>query len=199
MPAGAGLTLLSADGVVTTAQQVVIGVALGFCLQLMFDALTLGGQLIANSMGLAFAFNLDPLRGVEHAGARAVLRACSSRWCSSRSTATCADRDAGRRAFAACRSGRAGFGPRGAAVAGDLGQQLFGGALRVALPGITALLVVNLAFGVVSRAAPALNLFAVGFPVTLVFGLVVVLARAAAAADRFDRPAELGVPVPAVR
>ena len=35
---------------------------------------------------------------------------------------------------------------------------------------MTALLVVNLAFGVMSRAAPTLNLFAVGFPVTLVFG-----------------------------
>ena len=59
------LTLLSADGVVTTAQQIVIGVALGFALQLMFDALTLGGQLLANGMGLGFAFNVDPLRGVE--------------------------------------------------------------------------------------------------------------------------------------
>ncbi len=42
----------------------VIGVAMGFALQLMFDALTLGGQLLANGMGLGFAFNIDPLRGV---------------------------------------------------------------------------------------------------------------------------------------
>jgi flagellar biosynthesis protein FliR len=54
------------------------------------------------------------------------------------------------------------------------GSQLFGGALAVALPGMTALLVVNLAFGVMSRAAPTLNLFAVGFPVTLIAGLVIV-------------------------
>ena len=53
---------------------------------------------------------------------------------------------------------------------------MFAGALAVALPGVTALLIVNLAFGVVSRAAPSLNLFAVGFPVSLVIGLVVVLA-----------------------
>ena len=49
------------------------------------------------------------------------------------------------------------------------------GRLRIALPGMTALLVVNLAFGVTSRAAPSLNLFAVGLPITLLFGLVVVL------------------------
>jgi len=53
---------------------------------------------------------------------------------------------------------------------------LFSGAIAVALPGVTALLIVNLAFGVVSRAAPALNLFAVGFPVSLVVGLLVALA-----------------------
>jgi flagellar biosynthetic protein FliR len=55
------------------------------------------------------------------------------------------------------------------------GSQLFAGALRVALPGMTALLVANLALGVVSRAAPTLNLFAVGFPAMIVFGLVIVL------------------------
>ncbi len=49
------------------------------------------------------------------------------------------------------------------------GSTLFSGALSIALPGITALLIVNLAFGMVSRAAPSLNLMAVGFPVILVF------------------------------
>ncbi len=56
------------------------------------------------------------------------------------------------------------------------GSQLFAGAVMVALPGMTALLVVNLAFGVMSRAAPTLNLFAVGFPVSLIAGLVIVYA-----------------------
>ncbi|NLG75139.1 MAG: flagellar biosynthetic protein FliR, partial [Xanthomonadaceae bacterium] len=56
------------------------------------------------------------------------------------------------------------------------GSQLFAGAVAVALPGMTALLVVNLGFGVMSRAAPTLNLFAVGFPIALIFGLVIVWA-----------------------
>jgi flagellar biosynthetic protein FliR len=55
------------------------------------------------------------------------------------------------------------------------GTQLFAGAVAVALPGMTALLVANVAFGVMSRAAPALNLFAVGFPITLAIGMVIVL------------------------
>src|ERR1700690_3581881 len=57
IPRTPGLTLLSGDGIVTTLEQLVIGIALGFTLQLMFDALALGGQLIANSMGLEFASN----------------------------------------------------------------------------------------------------------------------------------------------
>ena len=60
-----GLTVLSVDGVVTTVQQIVIGAALGFVLQLLFDAINLGGQFIANGMGLGLALNIDPLLDVE--------------------------------------------------------------------------------------------------------------------------------------
>src|SRR5690606_38023221 len=51
------------------------------------------------------------------------------------------------------------------------GGEMFAGALRLALPAVTALLVVNLAFGVMTRAAPTLNLFAVGFPTALLRGV----------------------------
>ena len=67
--------------------------------------------------------------------------------------------------------------------------ELFPGALRVALPGMTALLVVNLAFGVMSRAAPALNLFAVGFPDHAGGRLRDRAVRAARHADGRDRSA----------
>ena len=55
------------------------------------------------------------------------------------------------------------------------GSRMFSGALQVALPAVVALLIVNLAFGVMSRAAPTLNLFAVGFPVTMTLGFVILL------------------------
>ncbi len=58
----------------------------------------------------------------------------------------------------------------------EWGAQIFTGALAIALPGVVALMIVNLAFGVMSRAAPMLNLFAVGFPVSLILGLIIVLA-----------------------
>ena len=51
---------------------------------------------------------------------------------------------------------------------------MFCGALKIALPGLTALLVANIAFGLISRAAPTLNIFSVGFPISIVFGLLVL-------------------------
>jgi flagellar biosynthetic protein FliR len=52
--------------------------------------------------------------------------------------------------------------------------QLFVVAVKISLPAITAIIVVNLSFGVMSRAAPTLNLFAVGFPVAMLLGFVVI-------------------------
>ncbi|HYK25527.1 MAG TPA: flagellar biosynthetic protein FliR, partial [Steroidobacteraceae bacterium] len=65
VPAPAGIAPFSAQGLVVTVQQLVIGAALGFALQIIFDAVSMGGQLLANSMGLSFAFNIDPMHGTE--------------------------------------------------------------------------------------------------------------------------------------
>jgi flagellar biosynthetic protein FliR len=52
---------------------------------------------------------------------------------------------------------------------------MFVSALVIALPAITALLLVNVAFGVMTRASPQLNIFAVGFPITILLGFVAML------------------------
>ena len=70
------LQAFSIEGLAVTAQQVVIGIALGFCLQVVFDAITLGGQLISNSMGLSFALTVDPVRGRPNPKSGATI--CSS-------------------------------------------------------------------------------------------------------------------------
>jgi len=59
-------------------------------------------------------------------------------------------------------------------VAGLAGQMFVSG-LQIALPAVAAILIINVAFGVVSRAAPTLNLFAVGFPITITAGFIVTL------------------------
>ena len=55
------------------------------------------------------------------------------------------------------------------------GVRMFGDAVMVALPAVASILLVNISFGVVSRSAPQLNIFGVGFPVTLTLGFVVLI------------------------
>jgi len=174
IPTPAAITPFSAAGIVVTVQQLIIGVALGFSLQLMFDAVTLGGQLLANSIGLSFAFNIDPLHGAETPvigqlysmlvmltflalnGHLALIEVLVD-------------------GFRTLPIGSTGLGQDALWSVATWGAQLFSGALAVALPGVTALLIVHVAFGIMSRAAPQFNLFAVGFPISLVFGLTIML------------------------
>ena len=55
-----------------------------------------------------------------------------------------------------------------------LGAFIFSGGILLALPILTALLLINISLGIVTRAAPQLNIFAVGFPVTIISGLLIM-------------------------
>lgn len=169
-----GLTLLSVNGAIVTVQQMLIGASMGFALQLVFDALTLGGQLIANGMGLGFAYNVDPLRGVSTPALGQFYTVLGSLIFLALN-GHIALIDLLVQSFRGLPVGAGAFSAQTLLVLADWGTQLFAGSLRIALPAIAALLVINLVFGVTSRAAPSLNLFAVGLPITLVFGLAVIL------------------------
>lgn len=184
LPAAPTVDLLSIDGVVITVQQLLIGLALGFLVQLVFDAVGLGGQLLANSMGLSFAFNVDPMRGASTAAVgQLYLLLITMTFVAL--NGHLAFLEAVVEGFRTLPVGTGGFGASAAWMVLGFAGQLFAGAVAVALPGMTALLVVNLAFGVMSRAAPSLNLFAVGFPITLVFGLLVIFVGLPAAQQNF--------------
>lgn len=175
IPQPVGVTPLSASGVLITVQQVIIGIALGLCLQILFSAVSLGGQLLANSMGLSMAFNIDPLEN-EQTPALGQLYTVLVTLIFLLLNGHLAVIDILVKGFRTLPIGASGLGSHGLWVVANWGSTLFSGALAVALPGVTALLVANLAFGVVSRAAPAMNLFAVGLPITLVFGLLIIVA-----------------------
>jgi flagellar biosynthetic protein FliR len=164
----------SPAGFVVTAQQLLIGAAIGFALQVVFDSVSLGGQLLANSMGLSFAFNVDPVRGASTpvvGQLYAILVMLTFLALNGHLTLIEVLVDG----FRTMPVGLDGLGPDGLWSITLWGTQIFAGALAVALPGVTALMIVNLIFGVMSRAAPTLNLFAVGFPLTLALGLVILI------------------------
>ncbi len=165
----------SAAELVVTFHQVIIGVATGFALQIIFDSLAMGGQLLSNTMGLGFAFNVDPLRGASTPvlGQLYMLLVTLTFLALNGHLALI---EALVQGLFSLPVGTTGLGSNAIWSLVAWGSQLFAGAVAVALPGMAALLVVNLGFGVMSRAAPTLNLFAVGFPISLIFGLVIVWA-----------------------
>jgi len=166
--------LLSGTSLVITVQQLVIGIALGLAMQLIFDSVIMGGQLLANSMGLSFAVNVDPLHGASTpvlGQFYTIIIALTFLALNGHLILI----DALTQSFRTLPVGTSGLGGDGLWIFVHFGSVLFSGALMIALPGLTALLIVNFAFGVMSRAAQTLNLFAVGFPASLALGLVIIL------------------------
>lgn len=165
---------ISPAGLLVTVQQVLIGLSIGFVLRLVFGALELGGQMVATQMGLGFASLVDPQNGAQSPllsqfytllgtlvflalnGHLLLVRLLVDSFVALPVAASGADRDL-------------------LWTLVNWASHTFAGAVLISLPAIASLLVVNLAFGVMTRAAPQLNIFAVGFPITLVLGLLILL------------------------
>ena len=154
------------------AQEILIGVMLGFVLQLFFHAFVMAGQILAMQMGLGFASMVDPANGVSVPvigqyftmlvtllflamnGHLVVFEVLAE-------------------SFVTLPMGGGLLVDHYWEIATKLGW-VMGAALVLVLPAVTALLVINIAFGVMTRAAPQLNIFSIGFPLTLVLGMVIV-------------------------
>ncbi|MET4678158.1 MULTISPECIES: flagellar biosynthetic protein FliR [unclassified Luteibacter] len=164
---------LSAAGVAVLAQQVLIGAALGFILKLVFEAVAFGGQFVSQAMSLGFAETVNPGVG----GTTPVISQFYTMLVTLlflvmnghlQLISLLAD------SFRTLPVGTQGIGAEGLWGVLTFATHLFAGAVRVALPALTAVLVVNLGFGAISRSAPSMNLFAVGFPITICLGVLAV-------------------------
>jgi flagellar biosynthetic protein FliR len=162
---------LDLSALLLIAEQIIIGALMGLSLQLFFQAFVVAGQIISIQMGMGFASMVDPTNGVSAAvigqfltmlvtllflgmnGHLVVFEVLTE-------------------SFATLPVGSAMLINHFWEMANKLGWVL-GAAMLLVLPAITALLVVNIAFGVMTRAAPQLNIFSIGFPLTLVLGLVI--------------------------
>ena len=155
------------------AQELMIGVLLGFVLQIVFQAFIVGGQLIAMQIGLGFAIMMDPTTKSNvplvsqfyllfvtliFLSINGHLMAIQYLFDSYQQLPM------------------VGFHLSEKLYLPVLGfsQWIFKGAVMVALPAILSLLLVNLSFGIMVRAAPQLNIFSIGFPITLTFGIAIV-------------------------
>ena len=172
LPAMPQIDALSLQGWLWIGQEVLVGALLGFSLQLFFHAFVVAGQMIAMQMGLGFASMVDPANGISVAVlGQFLLMLVTLLFLAMNGHLVVFEVLA--ESFVTLPVGSGLLLDHYLAIAGRLGWVL-GAGLLLALPAITALLVVSIAFGVMTRAAPQLNIFAIGFPLTLVLGLVIV-------------------------
>lgn len=173
LPPLPAVNLLGFEAVLIAASELVIGLAMGFIVQLVFDGIILGGQLIANGMGLGFAMMVDPQRGIQvPVLSQYLLIMIMLLFVSMNGHLDFLQLLI--RSFEYWPIGHAPLSGEQLGVVATHGADLFSAAVRVSIPAVIALLVVQLAVGVVSRAAPTLNLFAVGFPLAMLVGFLVV-------------------------
>ena len=167
------LDVTSGLGFVLFLQQVLIGVAIGIIMHFAFAAITSAGAFIATSMGLSMAVVADPVNGHQSPVLAQILLVL----------ATLVFLSIGGHliiielmldSFRLIPINEFYVNREMLWAILQWSSLIFSGAVMIALPAMVTLLVINSAMGVVSRAAPALNVFAVGFPASLFFGLIMI-------------------------
>ena len=171
LPAMPPVNALDLSGLMLIAEQILIGALMGFSLQLFFQAFVVAGQIISIQMGMAFASMIDPTNGVNTAVIGQFLTMLVTLLFLAMNGHLVVF-EVLTESFTTMPVGSALLVNHFWEIAGKLGWVL-GAAMVLVLPAITALLVVNIAFGVMTRAAPQLNIFSIGFPLTLVLGMVI--------------------------
>ena len=164
---------MSLAGIMIMIQQFIIGAAMGFSMRVIFASVEMAGEITGLTMGLGFATFFDPqsqgrssavsqflalLAITVFVGANMHLQVLSA-LVESFSTMP----------IAASPSGTHGF-----QQLASFGGRVFGAGVQLSLPIVAALLIVNIALGILTRAAPQLNLFGIGFPITLTIGFVLM-------------------------
>ena len=164
--------IFSFQGLLLLAQQLVIGVAIGFSMRLVFAAVDLAGQLIGMNMGLGFASFFDPqTQGQSTAVNQFLVLLTMLIFLSLDGHLMIIS--AMVESFTTLPISLEGGGIDPLKVA-MWGATIFSSGLLLALPAVAALLVTNMALGILTRTAPQLNLFGIGFPITLSIGFVVL-------------------------
>jgi len=166
--------VLSASGIILLLQQVALGVLMGFIMQIAFAAISAAGNFVAVSMGLSFAMMVDPNNGQQSP----ILSQLFTIIASLLFLSVGAHLVLIEMLLDSFRI----IGIEQMVVDAHLITDflrwtsiIFAGGMMIALPAMMTLLVQNMAMGVVSRAAPSLNVFAVGFPASMLVGFIALV------------------------
>jgi flagellar biosynthetic protein FliR len=160
-------------GLFILVQQLLIGIAIGFAMRIAFAAVEAAGEIIGLQMGLGFASFFDP----QSAGQTLVL----ARFMNLLAVLVFLSVNAHLlllgilvESFQSLPISHQPLAAGGFHNVAAYGSTVFSTGLQLALPLIAILLMTNLALGILTRSAPQLNIFAIGFPITLGVGLIVL-------------------------
>jgi flagellar biosynthetic protein FliR len=174
LPAMPEVPLDSPLAMLLVVQQVLVGLTLGFAVRVVFAAAEFAGELVGLQMGLNFAGFFDPITAGQGT-ATARLFATTVSWLfvvvNGHLLVIAALADT----FTTFPVGPEPFAFLVRAAPHRWGAEIFATGLWIALPLVAMLLFVNLVLGLISRVAAQINVFAVGFPITLGVGLIGLL------------------------
>lgn len=178
------------QGLAIVAKEMLIGVSLGFAMRIAFTALEVAGELIGLQMGLSFATLYDP-QSSGQTGVISDLFILLSTLTFLAMNGHLAVLNVLFESFSLLPIGSPLPVSGWKAIIGTGGAMLAMG-LLLALPVLAALLITNIAMGILTRAAPQLNLFAVGFPVSLLVGYSMLILAMNYLEPSFERVYEMG-------
>ena len=172
-PAMPTVDLLSLRGILIIAEQMIIGLAIGLMMQIIFSAIEMAGQISGMTMGFGFATNYDP----QSAGSTIVI----SQLMGILALLVFLSMNGHLIMISALLESFYAFPvtaePRmidGMTIA-IWGAKLFSISLQLSLPIVATLLITNLALGILTKSSPQLNIFGIGFPITLCVGFLVIM------------------------
>jgi flagellar biosynthetic protein FliR len=185
LPPMTTVDLFSATGFSIAIQQIAIGLTIGFILQMVFGAVVFAGQGVALGMGLGFASMVDPQNGQQVPvvaqfyvitmtlvflsldGHLLVIKMLLD-------------------SFTTLPINLDGIDREDLWLIAAWGSRVFASGLLLSMPIIVSLLLVNICLGVAARAAPQLNIFSVGFPATLLLGILLIWLTLPAMLEQFS-------------
>lgn len=182
----------SAAGLLILAQQVLIGAAMGFASRIVIAAAEMAGQLAGLQMGLGYALFFDPESSgqaplvAEFYGLIAILVLLATNGHYVLLTALA-------ESFRVLPAALEPLSGRGFLTLVSWGSKIFEIGMMMSLPVIGALLVANIGIGILVRAAPQLNIFAIGFPITLAVGFLMMYVSLPLLVPMVDALAQGGV------
>jgi len=171
VPAIPAVDPMSYAGLLILVQEMLVGVAMGFSMRLVFAAIEYAGELASSTMGFSFASFFDPTTQGRSAAISQFLSMVAT-MAFLAVNAHLVLLAALSESFVSLPISATPLSLAAPLELARLGSRIFSAGLQISLPILAALLITNVALGILTRAAPQLNIFGIGFPITLGVGML---------------------------